>query len=143
MQKLILIEKMSHIIDNIFIGDKYDVTNPDFMKKNNIEAVLNTAFELPRSPYTKYYLKLAMSDSADEQILPNLVLAYSFLQEQSAQGRNVIVHCSVGMSRSVSMVVGYLILKGMPFSTALNLVKRRRPIADPNSGFLKQLKALA
>lgn len=133
---------MSHIIDNIYVGDRYDVTNYNFMKKNNIEAVLNTAFELPRSPFAKYYLKLPMSDSDDELILPNLIIAYSFFQEQKKYGRNVMVHCSVGMSRSVSIVIGYLILNGMSFSTALTLLKRRRPIANPNDGFISQLKEL-
>lgn len=133
---------MSYIIENIYIGDKYDVINESFMRKNKISAVLNTAFELPRTPLAKDYLKLSMSDSRDELLYPNLVVAYSFLEKQQALGRNVIVHCSVGMSRSSSIVIGFLILKGMSFHSAYSLVKQQRPIIQPNEGFMKQLEQL-
>ena len=130
---------MSYIIDGIFIGNKFDAFNPVFFKKNNIEAVLNTAFELPKTPFAKHYMKLSMSDSSDEKLLPNFVKAYSFLNEQRRKKRKILVHCSVGMSRSVSIVAAYLISKGMTYDTAMSLIKRNRPIANPNQGFQNQL----
>ena len=45
------------------------------------------------------------------------------------------------MSRSVTIVVAYLMLKkGMSVSSALAYVKKCRPIAQPNYGFMRQLE---
>uniref|UniRef100_A0A6C0JPW9 Tyrosine specific protein phosphatases domain-containing protein n=1 Tax=viral metagenome TaxID=1070528 RepID=A0A6C0JPW9_9ZZZZ len=134
---------MSYIISNLFVGDIKDVNNSKFLSKNNIQSVLNVSFENYKSPYAKYYKKISMSDSNDEKIWPNLKKALEFLDEQTKKKRNVIVHCSVGMSRSVSIVIGYLILNGIPYESALKLLKTRRPISNPNPSFKKQLKELS
>jgi protein-tyrosine phosphatase len=47
----------------------------------------------------------------------------------------VLCHCLVGMSRSVTVVIAYLMLmKGMTLRDAAGLVKDKRPIAYPNLG---------
>lgn len=46
----------------------------------------------------------------------------------------------MGISRSASTVAAYLIQKlGHSKQSALNFIKERRPIANPNEGFLMQL----
>jgi hypothetical protein len=53
---------------------------------------------------------------------------------------NELVHCEYGISRSASFMVGYLMYITLASSEqALALVKGKRPVVDPNSGFLKQL----
>ncbi|KAJ0389363.1 hypothetical protein P43SY_010300 [Pythium insidiosum] len=48
------------------------------------------------------------------------------------------------MSRSVSMVMAYLMQNhSMGYDDALALVKRQRPVAQPNAGFEAQLRAFA
>lgn len=55
---------------------------------------------------------------------------------------NILVHCFAGKSRSTSMVVGYLMgRKGLTLKEALDLIREKRPIAEPNPGFIIQLKA--
>ncbi|KEG14110.1 putative phopshatase [Trypanosoma grayi] len=52
----------------------------------------------------------------------------------------VAVHCLVGVSRSVAVVVAYVMKRGgYSKSDALAIVKRVRPIANPNVGFQEQL----
>lgn len=42
---------------------------------------------------------------------------------------NVLVHCMAGVSRSVSLVIAYLMkYRGMRFEDALNLIRSRRPV---------------
>ena len=54
----------------------------------------------------------------------------------------MLVHCVQGISRSASVVLAYLIkYEGMSTDAAVALVKRRRGIANPNAGFLRQLRA--
>ncbi len=47
----------------------------------------------------------------------------------------------MGRSRSVSLVIAYLIkYHGYNFNSALNLIKERRNQIGPNKGFIEQLK---
>jgi len=47
-----------------------------------------------------------------------------------------------GKSRSTSFVLAYLIMmRGMKLKDSLDLVRLTRPAAEPNAGFLLQLKA--
>lgn len=52
-----------------------------------------------------------------------------------------MVHCLAGVSRSVSLVLAYLIKhRGMSYREAYELIKGRRKIIHPNDGFIEQLK---
>ena len=54
----------------------------------------------------------------------------------------MIVHCAVGVSRSASLVLAYLMIRHhYPLLDAIHKVKEQRWIF-PNRGFLKQLRAL-
>lgn len=63
----------------------------------------------------------------------------------------ILVHCIAGVSRSVSIVLAYLIRdKGMSYEQAYQCVKSRRSIVSPyftqispNDGFIRQLKQYA
>jgi protein-tyrosine phosphatase len=140
----------NYITDGIFIGDKNDAVNLTFLKKNNIKAILNTAFDIPKWEEDKLkkhniaYLKLPMSDSPTEDIKKYYLRAYQFISENTLPFRdsNVLVHCAVGMSRSVTMVFAYLLLEGYTFEESWKLVKKRK-IAQPNTGFMEQLRYLA
>lgn len=54
----------------------------------------------------------------------------------------VLVHCKAGISRSPSVVVGYLLHKDptQTVAEALAKVQLARPIASPNEGFVAQLE---
>lgn len=55
----------------------------------------------------------------------------------------VMVHCKLGMSRSATIVVAYLMAtRGMSLNTALNFAKERRIVVHPNRGFMEQLRTL-
>ncbi|KAG2490222.1 hypothetical protein HYH03_011347 [Edaphochlamys debaryana] len=59
----------------------------------------------------------------------------------AAPGRaRVLVHCQAGVSRSPTVVIGWLMhSRGLSADDATALVRRRRPCADPNEGFAAQL----
>jgi dual specificity phosphatase 12 len=69
--------------------------------------------------------------------------------EQPASGA-VFVHCAMGKSRSVSAVIAYLLWKyprrfqaptsQQAVTKALEWIRRSRPIAGPNDGFMNQLE---
>ena len=60
---------------------------------------------------------------------------------RSGEEGAVFVHCSRGASRSVSVVIAYLIrFHGFSYENGLEFVRRGRPEASPNPGFKAQLK---
>lgn len=53
------------------------------------------------------------------------------------------MHCNKGVSRSVAIVAAYLMkARGLSLEEALSTVKRKRPQAAPNAGFVRQLQRL-
>jgi len=55
----------------------------------------------------------------------------------------VLVHCTMGMSRSATLVLAYLVRHtNMSLAQALLHTKERRPVASPNPGFMQQLVAM-
>ena len=64
----------------------------------------------------------------------------SKLQNSHNQNR-VLVHCAMGRSRSVTMVIIYLMIKfQISWDHAFDILKVRREIIDPNDGFIQKLK---
>lgn len=54
----------------------------------------------------------------------------------------ILVHCFAGRSRSVAIILAYLMYKlRIPLSVALLHVRQFRANANPNNGFINQLKA--
>lgn len=83
-------------------------------------------------------------DDVPEQLLDNVfALTTPFLEEARRQHGRVLVHCRAGVSRSVSIVLAYLIsAERKPYDEAIALVRAARPRAQPNVGFERQLRAL-
>jgi hypothetical protein len=53
----------------------------------------------------------------------------------------VLVHCAGGVSRSATIVLGYLMAKrNMTFESALSHLRAVRPWVNPNEGFAAQLR---
>lgn len=62
------------------------------------------------------------------------------MQNSNNQNR-ILVHWAMGMSRSATMVIMYLMRKfQIEWSLAFDIVKARRDIIDPNEGFIQKLK---
>jgi protein-tyrosine phosphatase len=60
--------------------------------------------------------------------------------ELITQDKIILVHCFKGVSRSVSFVILVLVKQGMDYDEAYDLVTQKRPLANPNPSFRKQLK---
>ena len=67
--------------------------------------------------------------------------AIDWIAAALTEGGTVLVHCTWGKSRSVAFVVAFLMRTyGMTLDLALAYVQERRPIAQPNEGFMQHLR---
>merc|ERR1712129_293456 len=84
--------------------------------------------------------------AAFEQALPFMDAALDPQPSVEIPGGNsaaLLVHCASGVSRSVSTVVAWLMVRrSLAFEMALTVVRMRRPLANPNFGFHRQLQIL-
>ena len=85
-----------------------------------------------------------MLDSQSELLLDHFADTIYWMECALRENPNhkILVHCFAGRSRSVAVVLAYLMYKlHIPLSVALLHVRQFRASANPNSGFINQLKA--
>lgn len=84
------------------------------------------------------YLRLRTIDSPLAPIPTKALLqgARAALQVMG-EGGSVYVHCSRGRHRSVAMAAAILIAQGMSPEAAIQLIKERRPEADPDASHIR------
>ena len=130
---------MDYICDNIFLGDNIAASNETYLKENNIGAVVNCAKDLISNYIEIKFLELYLYDLSIEIIIPKFEVAYKFIKEYS--DNNILIHCLQGKSRSVSLVIFYLMKeKGWDYDTCIKFIKERRPSISPNIGYVDQLR---
>lgn len=81
-------------------------------------------------------------DQPSSDISRYFYIAAKFIENGINGGGKVLVHCMVGMSRSATCVLAYLMIcKRMSASEAIRTVRMHRDIR-PNDGFIQQLADL-
>lgn len=97
----------------------------------------------PRHPGVKY-LVVPAEDVPSYDIRPGLLRAVQFIRDAHARGETVLVHCHMGISRSSSVVLLWLLLT-RPYTTTLDQelagLRRIRGVVNPNPGFMAHLRA--
>lgn len=84
-----------------------------------------------------------IEDNNDADISAHIEPAQKFIDQSLEMGDAVLVHCMAGISRSATIVIGYLMIsKGISLSAAFAHVKSARPCINPNDGFLRTLEEL-
>jgi protein-tyrosine phosphatase len=137
------IDTPTHIIDNIYIGSAYNAANYNSLNYNNIGLIINMTTELTHHYTDKYiYKKFSINDNNKDDIDNYLEETFNeIINYNKYNNKNILIHCFVGRSRSVSVVIYYLMKKHlMSFDQAINYIKNKRPIINPNNKFVETLK---
>lgn len=132
--------KPTHVIDNIYLGSAYNAANYSQLCELNIKVILNVTKEVSIFfPDDFIYEKIDISDNDDQDITEHLSRSYEFIDKN--KDKNIFIHCKMGASRSVSVLIYYLIIKySMTVDEALNFVKNKRIIVNPNAKFIDEIK---
>ncbi|CAG8681109.1 13894_t:CDS:2, partial [Dentiscutata heterogama] len=131
------------ILPRLYLGSKRAALNKDWLKYHKITNILTISTNIrPRFPDSFVYKVVSIKDSEFQNISKYFEETFMFIQNVLDQeDRSILVHCEMGISRSPSVVIAY-IMKSQKKSlkNALALVQEKRPIVLPNAGFYKQLK---
>lgn len=127
---------------NIFISDLVTAKCPDIIKRYNIKAVVNVSAQHYKT-VAPFFIGHIIFDTPDDVLERGFKKIYNFIDCHLTHHSNVLVHCQAGISRSVSYVIYYLMKKRtLSFDDALGIIRAKRKIASPNSGFCRQLRGL-
>ena len=131
------------IIDNVYLGNIYCAFNGDLLKKFNIKYILNCSIEIPNiyNSYIHYY-KLNLNDLGCSINYKSILDSIKFIEKSQLSGnKNILVHCFAGRSRSVSIIICYLINKyNFTAEYALDFIKKKRKFINPSNALFNSCK---
>lgn len=129
------------IAPNVWLGKREAAQNLPLLKALNIGACCNTTDEQDIFPGKLLYLRLGVEDATDVDIVslvPSVVLPWV---QHHMLHTGVLIYCRAGVSRSCTVALAVLLHLRPEWTllVAWQHVKRQRPQARPNRGFLQQL----
>lgn len=139
------IHTLNEIIPGLFISSENTAYNREILDTTGISSIITLTGYAPfETDLKNTYLKLDCEDNIDTNILPLVSKANRFIAKQLAICQKVLVHCSAGVSRSGSIIIGFLINQyKCSYQEALVMAQKIRPCIQPNPGFAIQLDAFA
>jgi len=126
---------MTKIIDNLYIGSLEEAESKFY------DVIMNLSNKIlkPKNSET-ILIDIPMIDDEEFPICNYFDYTYCIIDTALKKKQKIIINCRAGISRSVTVVCSYLMSKfDMDFFEAMELISKKRKIADPNSGFVQQL----
>ncbi len=129
------------IIDNIYIGC-IDSVNEVELKNLGITNIIIAGNRLKNDNHNNFdYIELMINDSLEQDIIESVSICNNYID--SSLNSKFLIHCYSGISRSASILIGYIMHKlNMNYDDAYMFVKDKYPKAYPNESFILQLKSL-
>lgn len=98
---------------------------------------------VPSEKDTLHRLVIAIQDNSSARLDRHFEACSDFILEGLASGGAVFVHCQAGQSRSPAVVAAYLMREErLTALQAVDSIRQRRPVIQPNQGFRDQLHSL-
>ena len=132
-------------IGGLHLGDFTSAQDSAYFTSHKISCVLTVAacdFLICPKDTIRYHKIINADDVPSFKLNEHFKECFQFIHEHRNKGRGVLVHCMAGVSRSATIVIGYLmtVYPAMNLESAFNHVRKKRRIIRPNDGFLEQLR---
>ncbi|KAG0292331.1 Dual specificity protein phosphatase 1 [Dissophora globulifera] len=149
------------VLPHLYLGAEHNATDINSLSRLGITAVLNVAVEIatafqqqqPSSPSRPngdrivrttrdrsiHYKNLSWTHH-QRNLQSEFPMAFAFIEETKNMGGKVLVHCQLGVSRSASLVIAYVMKTlQMNLTDAYEFVKTRSSVISPNMSLMYQL----
>ncbi|EDV21192.1 uncharacterized protein TRIADDRAFT_60150 [Trichoplax adhaerens] len=132
---------MCKILPGLYVGSYRDVHDNNQLKKNGITHILAVHDNSRPLHDHMVYKCIECMDTPQQDISQHFRECINFIHRSRINDGSVLVHCLAGVSRSVTIVLAYLItVTDMKWEDALKAVRASRTQANPNLGFRRQLQ---
>lgn len=135
---------MSLIIPDLYLCSQFEASS--FCNNRTANIIINAAIEVHHPIVSNMtVLNLNWDDIPSQNININNTLfrMIDIIDSYLTNNQKVVVNCFAGVSRSSSIVIAYIMYKyKLTLEEAFQYVKSKRPIIQPNPGFMQQLKEL-
>ncbi|XP_039377339.1 dual specificity protein phosphatase 22 isoform X3 [Mauremys reevesii] len=122
-------------------GEKKNARDAEQLSKNNVTHILSIHDGARPMLEGVKYLCIPAADSPSQNVTRHFKESIKFIHECRLRGEGCLVHCLAGVSRSVTLVVAYIMtITDFGWEDALSIVRASRSCANPNMGFQRQLQ---
>lgn len=138
---------LDKVDDGLYICSVEGLQDIDRLRRHGITHILNAASEklyvsrkLKELPVLFTVKALECGDSEQCDLRAHFNDASDFIEQGRRQG-GIVVHCAVGISRSSTCILAYLMIKShLSLDAAFSQVHSARNKVHPNRGFWQQLR---
>ncbi|KAF9175746.1 hypothetical protein BGX21_011594 [Mortierella sp. AD011] len=151
------------ILPHLYLGAEHNALDVNTLSKLGITAVLNVAIEIATASRQQHQSEINNPASTGDRIVKTMQgksihyknlswshhqgnlqsefpTAFAFIEETKSKGGKVLVHCQLGVSRSASLVIAYVMKSlHMNLTEAYDFVKNRSNVISPNMSLMYQL----
>ncbi|XP_003975344.1 dual specificity protein phosphatase 22-B isoform X4 [Takifugu rubripes] len=132
---------INKVLPDLYLGNFKDARDREQLARNNITHILSIHDSAAPILKEMTYLCIPAADLPTQNLTQHFKQSIMFMHESRLKGEGCLVHCLAGVSRSVTLVVAYIMtVTRLGWSDALAAVKAARPCAAPNVGFQRQLQ---
>ncbi|XP_036744633.1 dual specificity protein phosphatase 22 isoform X3 [Manis pentadactyla] len=132
---------MNKILPGLYIGNFKDARDAEQLSKNKVTHILSVHDSARPMLEGVKYLCIPAADSPSQNLTRHFKESIKFIHECRLRGEGCLVHCLAGVSRSVTLVIAYIMtVTDFGWEDALHTVRAGRSCANPNLGFQRQLQ---
>lgn len=135
---------MSHIYKNIYLGNRKDFRDCNFIKDNNIKYALNVKYNKEKNKCKNIdYKHVPAYDDLCQDGVKMIKKSFPFIISAVSNNKNILIFCHAGISRSSFIVISFLIIYyNFSLTRAYNLTLKKRDIIHPNKNFMILLEKI-
>ena len=149
---------INEITHHLYISNWDTSNNPEIISLYNIKAVITLETTNKPTHILRFYygnkidfMHIQIIDNKESDIGKHFDSTYNFIQKHISKNENVLVHCAAGISRSATIILNFILRKLFYkynlrhenaediLINALDIARSKRPIINPNPGFINQL----
>ncbi|KAJ9049971.1 tyrosine/serine/threonine protein phosphatase [Entomophthora muscae] len=145
------------ILENLYLGDEMNASDPDKVDNSLVDFACSShwqtvsdekvCLQLKKHTFStsseeshSVYSKKLFWDHNQDNIQEFFAASFNFINLARSLGVGVLIHCQCGVSRSASLMIGYVMqANNLSFESAYQHVKSKSSVVSPNLSLIAQL----